>query len=336
MFDMLTDSKPYVAVLGDLMLDHYMYCVAGGLTPEDHIAPKLKLVSEKFAPGGAANVALNLASLGCQVAVFGVCGMDENGNKLLAALEIKGINTSFVVFDSGRPTTTKQRIIVQTETKFGRKIVHPEGRYICRVDREENIPISADVEERLRFRMEKCQCAMFVVSDYSKGVVQSSLMESLAGRPYVVDPKCDDLNVYGKALCFTPNVVEYDNLQTSQHQGYATVVTRSGNGARVLYKDGVIDRTLQELMGFSVEARDCTNSVDVPVRYREHGDAIGCGDSLVAGLAFCLSTNYFTLKESIRFGVACGACSVDHEGAHAVRLGEVLEELKHREYRDED
>jgi fructose-1-phosphate kinase PfkB-like protein len=68
------------------------------------------------------------------------------------------------------------------------------------------------------------------------------------------------------------------------------------------------------------------------VRYREHGDAAGCGDSMIAGLAFALATNEVTLIGSAVFGVACGACSVDGEGVHAVTMEEALKEAEHKEY----
>jgi D-beta-D-heptose 7-phosphate kinase/D-beta-D-heptose 1-phosphate adenosyltransferase len=333
-FEFLRGHHPKIVVIGDLMLDHYIFCEARGLTPEDPIAPKLRLVEERFVPGGAANVARNLALLGGQVTVLGTCGSDRAGEQLAKLLERDDINT-VTPPDHSRPTTTKRRIIAYPEGRAVRKIAHPDGRYICRVDREDAEPVSTDVRSHLCDELSKGDWDMVVVSDYAKGLIQDDVIKAVRPFPYVVDPKKKGLGSYGPALCFTPNSSEAQTYDTLRHHGKALIVTRSGEGATIFAPKSILPASRDDLMKVDMEGRD----IDIrklPVHYREHGDVSGCGDSMIAGLAFALATNACTLLGAAVFGVACGACAVDGEGTHAVTMDDVQQETKHKEYKQDE
>jgi D-beta-D-heptose 7-phosphate kinase/D-beta-D-heptose 1-phosphate adenosyltransferase len=335
-FEFLKDVHPKIAVVGDLMLDHYIFCECRGLTPEDPIAPKLKLVEERFVPGGAANVARNLALLGGQVTVLGTCGSDTAGEKLVKLLERDDINP-VTPPDHARPTTTKRRIIAYPEGRAVRKVAHPDGRYICRVDKEDNEAVDAGVRAHLCDELSKGDWDMVVVSDYAKGLVQDDVLMAARQFPYVVDPKDRGLGHYGPALCFTPNSNEAQKYSTMRHHGKALIITRSGEGAVLFAPKPIWSINRDALLEADISGLSGTHEFrKIPVRYREHGDVAGCGDSMIAGLAFALATNQATLLGAAVFGVICGACAVDGEGVHAVTMEEALEEAKHKEYSERE
>jgi len=331
----LKAHQPRIAVIGDLMLDHYYFCEPGGLTPEDPIAPKLRCVSESHLVGGAANVALNVASLGAHTTLLGVCGNDQPGRLILQILR-PHLDVCDVALDA-RKTTVKKRVVVHT-CHPGRKIAHPEGRYICRIDNEDTRAISSSIEEKF-MQVLSSGFDMIVVSDYAKGVVTPQIIRILKGLPYIVDPKQKKISYYGGALVVTPNEAELAAAEAEDQLAQVFLVTRSGTGATLFSsspcwsanKDALMARVGGEI-GWRMEKAVSRN---VPVCYREFGDPTGCGDSTIAGLAFGLACN-LQLYDATLFAMACGACAVDYAGVHAVTLKEVMEELNHKEYLDED
>jgi D-beta-D-heptose 7-phosphate kinase/D-beta-D-heptose 1-phosphate adenosyltransferase len=134
--------SPSVAVLGDLMLDEWIIGSAGRISPEAPV-PVVRFDKRETAPGGAANVAMNLLSLGARSRVGGIVGDDEAGRDLSGELAGAGADIAALVRDLSRPTTLKTRIVAQRQQ-------------MVRVDRESDAPLSSEIVERLKNRFHPC------------------------------------------------------------------------------------------------------------------------------------------------------------------------------------
>ena len=147
-----------ILVLGDLMLDEWIIGDASRISPEAPV-PVVRLSERKIAPGGAANVAMNLLSLGAKVCVCGVVGDDDAGRDLIESLQKSGADTAGIVRDASRPTTLKTRVLASRQQ-------------MLRVDRESDESfdqnVQAELDQVVRAAMKNC--GVLCVSDYDKGM----------------------------------------------------------------------------------------------------------------------------------------------------------------------
>ncbi|HYW50589.1 MAG TPA: PfkB family carbohydrate kinase, partial [Gemmatimonadaceae bacterium] len=189
-----------VAVIGDLMLDCYLYGDVSRISPEAPV-PVMRAMSEKAVAGGAANVAANVASLGPQVHLVGLCGDDEAHSQLVACLLRAGrVDCSRIVTTPTRRTTKKLRIIGAQQQ-------------IVRIDHEDVEPLDRTTEDSLiEAAISAIDAAdVVVLSDYGKGVCSDLLMRVVfdhanrVGTQVLVDPKRKDLSAYRGASTLTPN-----------------------------------------------------------------------------------------------------------------------------------
>ncbi len=153
----MTELK--VLVVGDLMLDVYLWGHASRISPEAPVMV-VEVERETSVPGGAANVVHNLAALGARVRVLGVIGDDAPGEQLRNALREQGADTEGLVVDAGRPTTVKSRVM-------------SHHRQVMRIDRENKQPISPAAEAEICQQIEAFgpQHDVILISDYAKGLV---------------------------------------------------------------------------------------------------------------------------------------------------------------------
>ena len=186
-------------VLGDIILDSFLKGIKTRQSPEAD-APILLHDSTKYVAGGAANVALNLHSLGWDVSLMGLVGKDEQGERLSNLLATYK-NLEVISFSDGRPTTHKQRILV-------------DGVYQMRVDVESTLTIDTDLVEFVLRRLEaeiKKDFDVLVLQDYNKGLLTSDLIKGIlslakeARVDVVVDPKKDNFWYYKEVTIFKPN-----------------------------------------------------------------------------------------------------------------------------------
>src|SRR3989449_2832343 len=154
-----------IGVLGDLMLDRYLWGTATRLSPEAAV-PVVDFVEQSECLGGAGNVAANLAALGARVLLFGAVGEDEAAGALRRCLGALGLREKGIVTDAGRTTTVKTRIIARHQQ-------------VVRVDREKCEPLAGETQGRLirRIKTSLRQMDALVVSDYDKGVVTDALAD---------------------------------------------------------------------------------------------------------------------------------------------------------------
>jgi rfaE bifunctional protein kinase chain/domain len=297
-----------IAIIGDVMLDRHIACQITGYSPEDDLTPKLRVTSERYNPGGAANVAINLRYLGCQnIHLFGIIGDDQSGLQLKNSLQHEAIN-GILLKIRNRPTTTKTRYIT------------PRGRHAVRIDKE--ITDSIDDKSIIPLIYQIKDTAPYdciIISDYAKGLITEQLLKAINALNIltIVDPKGMNFIKYGEVYAITPNELEHmaaikqQNIAPNNAKNY--IITKSKNGCTLIKNNNI--------------------TTNFPVKTREIGDPTGCGDTFIAALALSIAKNK-SIEEACKYAVAAGACAVDHEGVYAVTHKEVLEELNTQFYKD--
>ena len=202
LFDSLASIK--VGVLGDLMLDNYMWGKVERISPEAPV-PVVVLHHKEYRIGGAGNVALNCRSLGADVAILSICGNDEESERLIHLLKDEKINTSFLLKSDERITTSKTRIISRNQQ-------------MMRIDSELTDDLNSKDENAL---LEKVQSFIksekpdvIIFEDYNKGVLTENLIQKViaacqkAGVVTAVDPKRKNFFSYKNVDIFKPNLKE--------------------------------------------------------------------------------------------------------------------------------
>src|SRR5260370_37255959 len=191
-----------IGVLGDLMLDRYLWGTASRLSPEAAV-PVVDFVEQSECLGGAGNVAANIATLGARVEVFGVTGNDEPGRALQKCLHGANIAGKGIIADSKRVTTVKTRIIARHQQ-------------VVRVDRERREPLRAETQEKLlRFLFSALKkLHALVLSDYDKGLITDDFADRVLSAahqlhvPVFVKPKTSRLYAYRGARAIVCNAKE--------------------------------------------------------------------------------------------------------------------------------
>ncbi len=196
-------SSKRILVIGDLMLDSYIWGKAERISPEAPV-PVIKVDRSNHTPGGAANVALNLNSLSSNSQIIGVVGSDPDATLLAELLAKEGISSEGIVIDSGRHTTVKTRVIAHSQQ-------------VVRVDREFDEPIDETVQKELMEQVARFlpECDGVILSDYNKGVITVRLIQNILDAatknkvPVYVDPKKENFFHFKGVRLFKPNFNEF-------------------------------------------------------------------------------------------------------------------------------
>jgi D-beta-D-heptose 7-phosphate kinase/D-beta-D-heptose 1-phosphate adenosyltransferase len=275
-------SRARVLVAGDLMLDRYWSGPARRISPEAPV-PVVHVSAREDRPGGAANVALNLAALGCRTALAGVTGDDEAADILAIQLADAGI-AARLHRRRGIPTVTKLRVLSQHQQ-------------LIRLDFEESLaPAGADplpdlVTELLR------DSDLLLLSDYAKGTLadpQRLIAAARAqGKPVLIDPKGNDFWRYRGATLLTPNRAELEQAVGAWSDD-ADLVRRGRRLRAELGLDALLvtlgERGMLLLWGEGpAEGPGPARALHLPTRAREVFDVTGAGDTVIATLAGALA-----------------------------------------------
>ncbi len=289
-----------VLVVGDLMLDRYLWGEVQRISPEAPV-PVVRLARQTQSAGGAANVARNLTHLGLSVQLGGLTGDDAERTALLAALAMDGIQTPAVIPAGDRATTVKTRVI-------------GNHQQMLRIDAESTQPLTPADESRLWAATEPLLpgLAALVLSDYDKGVLTPGLCRRLIhaaraqGLPVLVDPKGQDFGKYAGADLITPNRAELA-LATRQARGDLPALLAAGAELRRALDLGLLVLTLSEL---GLALLDNGGSRRIPALAREVFDVSGAGDTVIAtfaaGLAAGLTRDDTAHLANLAAGVVVG------------------------------
>ncbi len=310
-------SRAHVLVFGDVMLDEYVIGSVARISPEAPI-PVFLRASERHIPGGASNVAANVAALGARATLCGVIGADAPGERLKDALAQHSPEVFFdPIVDWARPTTVKTRFLAN-------------GHHVLRVDAETAAPISAETGQAVVRTLEKAvaNADVVVVSDYAKGVVVETTFRALIevarrmNKPVFVDPKRRDFDFYRGAQYLTPNrkelheatglavdnddAVELASRAASSVSSASILVTRSEEGM-TLFQAGV-------------------PALHIHATAREVFDVSGAGDTVIATFASAIAAGQTAAEAAMLANIAAGI-SVGKQGASTVSAAELRDAL---------
>ena|SRR5436309_716564 len=269
-----------ILVLGDLMLDRYLWGRVDRISPEAPV-PVVEIERETFTLGGAGNVAANLRSLGAEAILAGVVGSDDEGERLVETLRTRGVDTALVQRDLARPTTVKTRTVAHSQQ-------------VVRADRESRADVNGSVLEALLAPVAEriADCDGLVVSDYGKGVITPRALAaalSAARRRGIhvsVDPKESHLDAYREVSILTPNQHEAGSFMGRRIVDDASLLDvgwglqRRLDAAAVLITRGAQGMSLFERGG---------GLTHLPTVAREVYDVTGAGDTVVSVVALALA-----------------------------------------------
>lgn len=307
-------SKANVLVVGDIMLDRYWYGATNRISPEAPV-PVVKINAIEERPGGAANVAMNVTSLGGEAKLIGLTGIDEPAKILTEQLQQQHVVCDFVALNS-HPTITKLRVLSRNQQLIRLDFEEP----FCDVD---SVPLLQRIENALP------QAKVMVLSDYAKGVLSSVeaiiKMAQQVNVPVLIDPKGTDFTRYRGATLLTPNMSEFEavvgpchseeDIELKGHQlirDYdikALLVTRSEKGMTLLQ----IGQPTYHL----------------PTQAKEVFDVTGAGDTVIATLAASLAAGY-TLEDSCFLANASAGVVVGKLGTSTVTQVELEDAIRAR------
>ncbi len=326
-------KRGVVAVIGDFMLDQTVLGDAERLTGDAPV-PILHVRETRHMPGGAANVCVMLAALGCDVRAIGLVGDDAEGRTLRGELERAGVECSGLVTDGSRPTTVKRSLVGLAQHR------HPQKMF--RMDHESREPASPEMAARLESALDAAlrDAAVVAVEDYDKGVLRGGLCERViarcaaAKRETIVDPAgISDYSRYRGATGITPNRTEAERAT-----GMAT-----HSGADVAH-NAVLARALQER--YAVDAVVLTldrhgalllergaEPLAVPTVAREVYDVTGAGDMVLAALA-AARANGLSWADSVRLANTAAGLEVEVFGVQAIPFERVYRQVlvEHRRH----
>jgi D-beta-D-heptose 7-phosphate kinase / D-beta-D-heptose 1-phosphate adenosyltransferase len=266
-------------VVGDVMLDKYIWGEVGRISPEAPV-PVVRGMHQDDKPGGAANVAMNLAHLGAQTNVVGMTGGDENEKLLEASLRSNGIESHFV-FSHGFPTVTKTRILggrqQMLRLDFERSGTHAEADYKRLIETALGLLPGSDA---------------LVLSDYGKGCLSPEVCQALIsdarkkGIPVLVDPKSQDYTGYRGATTICPNLSELSR---------ATHIDSGDLDALLAAAEPMVSALDIEFLTATLSEKGIAlirpgNRLIAPAQARQVFDVSGAGDTVVAVMALCLAS----------------------------------------------
>ena len=294
-----------VLVIGDVMVDHFIWGRVSRISPEAPV-PVVDVQKDSILLGGCANVLNSIYAMGGKVYVTGVIGADSIGQGLISDLRSREIDTSGIVVEKGRPTTLKTRVVAH-------------GQQVVRFDQESRQPIpQASTQKILDYvRSLRNKIGAIVISDYSKGVISKELIEGIKSIVkdsnifICLDPKQSDFSIYQGVHVITPNhheaqraagmeINNSDDLMLlgekllNKFDFKALLVTRGEEGMSLFEKKRVINHTY------------------FPAQAKEIYDVTGAGDTVIGVLALALAA---------RASLAEATCLANH--AAGIVVGKV-------------
>ncbi len=309
-------ARTSVTVIGDVMLDRYVYGVVDRVSPEAPI-PIVRVERETAMPGGAGNVVRNLTALGAAVAFVSVVGDDQAGSDLTGLIGGQPGIEPWLLVEGARTTTVKTRFVSQ-------------GQQLLRADREQKGPIGPKLAERmLRIATDALAAtSVTVLSDYAKGVLSGDMparliaAARLAGRPVVVDPKGPDFARYAGADVITPNRRELAEATGLPVDSEAEIVV-AATLIRERYGFGSVLVTRSE---DGMTLVDAEGAHHYPAEAVEVFDVSGAGDTVVATLAAGLAAGLQT-KVAVRLANIAAGIVVGKVGTAVAREEDLLRVL---------
>ncbi|MCX5687879.1 MAG: D-glycero-beta-D-manno-heptose-7-phosphate kinase [Candidatus Omnitrophica bacterium] len=273
-------SNTKVLVIGDLILDEFVWGEVSRISPEAPV-PVVWVKSESFMPGGAANVANNIASLGAKAYIAGITGSDERAGILKEGLTEKGINIDGIITDDSRPTTLKTRVVANHQQ-------------VVRIDREKIEGISAGVLDNIISYIKDIIDEMdaIIIEDYGKGVISARLLKEILTvakkkkKIITVDPKEEHFSYYRGVTAITPNHHEAAQAIGMKAKDSQSVLKIGKTLLKKLDCEGVLVTLGENGMQLFQKSGAVTH---IPTVAQEVFDVSGAGDTVISAFTLALA-----------------------------------------------
>jgi len=315
-------GSPKVLVVGDFMLDVYIYGDALRISPEAPV-PVLKITKTEYSCGGAGAVATDLAALGAQSCCLGVIGDDRNGKTLTKMLTEAGADITGLLAVNNRPTISKQRLIGLAQ--------HRHQQQLFRMDEESTEPLSDEQYENILqlYKDKLKQTDIVCLQDYDKGLLSSSLCKQMiqlatqANKKVLIDPSpASDYSKYSGATLITPN-----RRETSIAVGFEIKTAEmAARAAQELAEKLNLKTVVITLDKQGAYLKTEKTSELIPTRPRSVYDVTGAGDIVLATLAITLAAGC-DYKTAVQLSNITGGIEVEKFGVATVTIEEIINEI---------
>ena len=315
-------ASPKILVVGDFMLDIYIYGDALRISPEAPV-PVLKVCRTDYGCGGAGSVAADLAALGAVPFCVGIVGNDQNGKTLEEKLVAAGADISGLFTAADRPTISKQRLIGLAQ--------HRHRQQLMRIDQECTEPFSEELYAMIlqAYKDKLKQADIVCLQDYDKGLLSPSVCKQMiqlamrAKKKILVDPSpASDYSKYAGATLITPNRQE---ASTAVHFEIKTT-SDATEAAEKLARNLGLEAVIITLDKEGAYLRTETESEIIPTRPRNVYDVSGAGDMVLATLAVALVANC-DYKTAVELSNITAGIEVEKFGTTTVTIEEVINEI---------
>jgi D-glycero-beta-D-manno-heptose-7-phosphate kinase len=319
LFDSFKNKK--VLIIGDVMLDSYMWGKVNRISPEAPI-PVVSVAKTEYRLGGAANVALNIKSMGANPILCCVTGIDKYADIFNDLLKIRGIGNDGVISEEGRKTTVKTRII-------------SKGQHLLRVDEEDTFPVSNEIENLLLDRVleitEKQKPGLIIFEDYDKGLISESMIKTVisiaknSGIKVCVDPKKLNFNNYQGANLFKPNFAEFcEGIKIDIDK---SDILKLAKASKKFMRDNDIEILMITLSEHGIFIADKNTHHHFPAEIRDISDVSGAGDTVISIAGLCLSVDASITETAIISNIA-GGLVCEKTGVVPINIDELLNEFR--------
>jgi rfaE bifunctional protein kinase chain/domain len=310
-------KRPSILVIGDLMIDHYIWGSATRLSPEAPV-PIVNVKKESTTLGGAGNVVQNLVSLGANVTVAGVIGDDASAIELIGILEEEGVKTNAIIKDEGRPTTVKTRVLAGSHQ-------------LVRIDREITEAIAQVSEDKLAAEVSAiiADADIVLLSDYNKGLFSPALTQRLIGiahdhqKKVVIDPKGLNYEKYKGAYIIKPNRKELAEAAKMEKIGNLNDLE---NAAKTIFLQTGTEYLIVTLSEEGMAIITETSSELLPVKATEVFDVTGAGDTVIATIAYFIASG-LSVEEACELANHAAAIVIRHIGSATTTVEEIIGSL---------
>jgi D-beta-D-heptose 7-phosphate kinase/D-beta-D-heptose 1-phosphate adenosyltransferase len=315
-------GSPTILLVGDFMLDMYVYGDALRISPEAPVQV-LNVVRREYCCGGAASVAADILALGAKCLCLGTVGDDENGRRLRQLLCDKGADTSALLTVQDRPTITKQRIIGLAQ--------HRHRQQLLRVDDEIAEPLEPSRYDELLnlYRQKLAQADIVCLQDYNKGILVPAFCRRLIrsarqlGKKVLVDPPLhEDYSKFTGATLITPN-----RKETSIASGIeVNTMEAAQKAAQKLYRQLQLDAAVITLDREGAFLHTAEMSEQIPTQSRNVYDVTGAGDMMLATIAVAVAAGC-DYKTAVQLSNIAAGLEVEKFGVATVTVDEIVNAL---------
>ncbi|MBK8945556.1 MAG: D-glycero-beta-D-manno-heptose-7-phosphate kinase [Ignavibacteriae bacterium] len=286
-----------VAVIGDMMLDGYFWGDVSRVSPEAPV-PVVEIENEFFRFGGAANVALNIKTLGGIALPIGIIGDDTDSEIFLKLLQKENINSSGIFKDNTRPTTTKTRVIAGKQ-------------HVVRIDKESKNFLNDNLQKNIiEFLYQHINSiSAIILQDYNKGVLTENLIKKIIqlanenNKIVTVDPKFINFKNFQNVTLFKPNRKETEDI-LGMRINSDKEISQAGNKLLEMLKAKYVLITLGE-KGIAL-FENGKDEIRIPTKARKVADVSGAGDTVISTLSLALASGVSIIEAAYIANFAAG------------------------------